>query len=191
MDADAIGTGHRLGREHSVDDRLLGRLDRRREQCVDARRSAASSRSPPAPDPPHPGWPSEKAIIRSPESLWPRPPTSANAQRRAPREPLELVRQKRRIGRDDDDDRAAPCRAYRLSRGFAALAPQRVAQPCARWRRLGRVARHQVRDLPPDGDAGDGEIAPPPVIALAPARRRCRPPSAAARARARRCRSRP
>ncbi len=40
-------------------------------------------------------------------------------QRRAPREPLELVRQKGRIGRDDDDDRAATRWCIGFS-GFAA-----------------------------------------------------------------------
>ena len=42
----------------------------------------------------------------SPEPLPAMLPVAPEPERRAPRQALQLVRQQRRVGRDDDDDRA-------------------------------------------------------------------------------------
>ena len=83
----------------------------------------------------------------------------------AARESLELVRQKGRIGRDDDDDRAATHRCI----GFAdfTASGKCVTQPFTLWRRIVVIARHQLWDFAADGDARYSEVAPTPVIALA------------------------
>src|SRR2546423_1258599 len=137
-----IDARHVLGGHHGVDDGFLGRLHgrgkqrvhgivrhhlqldhmvdvacggvRRRERDEDVARSVAGDAA-----------------------------GAADAERYPSRNALELVRQERRVGRHDHDDRSV----------------------------LGRIGRYPgigvlALDLPPDRDARDAQVLPPPVVAL-------------------------
>src|SRR5262249_25107197 len=94
-----------------------------------------------------PGFAVEKAIMRSPEKFSPSPPHDAQAQRGPPRQPLELVRQQRRIGRHDDDNRAHTGQGIGLGpRARLAAARHGGAHPLARGRLVGVVAPVEVSD---------------------------------------------
>ena len=82
----------------------------------------------------------ENAMKMSPEPLLDTLPVRAEAERRAARDPLQLMRQQRRIGGDDDDDRAEPRRRRR------ARTPGRAAARRGRLRQLaGRPATPATR----------------------------------------------
>ena len=102
----AVAAGHRLGSDERVDDRLLRRLDGRHEERVDkvvvehghrVRRFRAAMRD------------QLVAGREAQEELAARVATdragSRQAQAGSLRQPFALVRQERRVGRDDDDDR--------------------------------------------------------------------------------------
>ena len=97
---------HRLGGDQGVDDRLLGRLhgglEERVHPLVGQHRAACARPSALAAS----GLAVEKARKMSPEPLPDTAAGAGQAQRRAPGQPLQLVRQQRRVGGDDDDDRA-------------------------------------------------------------------------------------
>ena len=107
----AVGTGHRLGRHEGVDDGLLGRLDRGPEERADpgvvkrldraregpARRPILRGESPVA------GGEGDEEVARR---VLPCPARARHAQPRALCQPFALVRQQRRVGSEDHDDRA-------------------------------------------------------------------------------------
>ena len=149
---DPVAAGHRLGGDQRVDDRLLGRLDDGVEQGVDrrsssARTSASTRRIRLVVVRGSSGCPSRSARNRSPLVWPPVPPIRAMPEARALGEPLALVGQQRRVGRDDDDDRA---RAGRRHAGEAGIV---VGRAVVRARDLGD------RDLLADRHAVDPEPA--------------------------------
>ena len=158
---DPVAAGHRLGGDEGVDDRLLGRLDRRVEQRVDrevvrpirtstaeaadrrANEVRGSARLPVA-----------KPRNRSPLECPPVPPIRAMPETRPLGEPLALVGQERRVGRDDDDDRAEPAAARRA-----------VGDGPRRPRAYG-LGISRRRDRLADRDAVDAQPVAPAVVGL-------------------------
>ena len=154
VSGDPVAPDHRLGRDERVDDRLLGRLDDAVEQRVDdAGRRPPGRRAPAAPGRRSPRsaarLPVAKARNRSPLVWPPVPPARAMPEPGALGEPLALVGQQRRIGRDDDDDRA---RAGRQADG---------ADVAARARRTGSGPRRCAISAP------TGHAVDPEPVALA------------------------
>ena len=124
----AVAAGHRLGRDQRVDDRLLGRLDRRRRTGA----SITSSFDRPDVDD-EPRVARERRLRQRPvagreaqEQVAARVAAGAahpgDAEARPLGEPLALVGQQRRVGRDDDDDRA---RAGAAARSAVRRRPRR------------------------------------------------------------------
>ena len=133
-----------------VDDRLFGRLHRGLEERVHLARSAASAASARPSALTAPGLAVEKAMKMSPEPLPAMLPVRARPERGAARQPLELVRQQRRVGRDDDDDRAGLARivghAVGRCAGVCGISRPTGTPAIVQLRRAAEVGLHQHAD---------------------------------------------
>ena len=103
---DAVGAGHRLRREHRVDDGFFGRVDRRLKERIDPivgqhrqRRRALRARRAGVRRGKRQKQIAGRIARPTAKPAEPHPDTPGDA--------LELVRQQRRIGRDNHDDRTA------------------------------------------------------------------------------------
>src|SRR5947209_9273836 len=141
-DAMILDAGHRLGRNHGVDDRLLGGLHGRGKEGLDAivrqhRQLHEAVRSGRAGIGRRKGDENVAGTVAGDAAI------AAEAKRDAPSQPLELVGNERRIGSHDDNDRAA-IRLAKRRRSVSAF----------------------FRYLFANRNAGDAQVSPRSVITL-------------------------